>query len=108
MTHLDFTTPSEVTDSELSFGYRDSRLMPTMEIVPKEFQEVRTKWNDLFSKLFFKGSEGYVFTAKPGIDKTKAIRHLRALMRSWEPRHQHKEAACAWVMSLWFESIEQP
>lgn len=108
MTHLDFATPSEVTALELSFGYNNPKLMPTMEIVPKEFQDGHTKWNDIFSQLFFKGGAGYVLTEKPGIDKVKAITHLVALMRSWEPKHEHKEAACAWVMSLWFESIEKP
>ncbi len=48
------------------------------------------------------------FVSKPGIDETDAKRHLKAVLGSFAPKHEHKEAACAYLMSLWFEDVIIP
>jgi hypothetical protein len=35
-----------------------------------------------------------------------AMRHVQYCMRSFEPKHEHKEAGCAYLLSLWFDDIE--
>lgn len=41
--------------------------------------------------------------AKPGVDRLKAIRAIGAIMRSFEPKHEHKIAACGYLLSQWFD-----
>jgi len=41
--------------------------------------------------------------SKPGIDRKAAIRHIKAIMASYAPKHEHKEAGCAYLFALWFE-----
>lgn len=43
---------------------------------------------------------------KEGIDPQKALGHITAIMRSFEPEHGHKEAGCAYLCSLWFEEAD--
>jgi len=43
---------------------------------------------------------------KEGVDKDKAMRHIKAIMASWRPKHEDKEAACAFLFSEWFESAK--
>lgn len=35
----------------------------------------------------------------------KAFRHLAACQGSFEPKHEHKQAAVAWLASLWFGEV---
>lgn len=102
----DWSTPGVVSDTDVSFG-AGLGMFPTIAEIPDEFNMYsgdRTIWNKVFSEWFFKGMNAGVLVAKKGIDNTKAIRYLTALMRSWEPKHGHKEAAVAYLMSLWFET----
>ena len=55
---------------------------------------------------FFRGAKLGKLTPKNGIDAQAAIRHVRYCMGSWEPKHEHKEAGCAYLLSLWFDDIE--
>jgi len=41
---------------------------------------------------------------KEGIDVNMALRHLHAIQGSFEPKHEYKEAAVAYLASLWFET----
>jgi maltooligosyltrehalose synthase len=97
--------PKEVSGLDIAFGGDVKALMPPMETIPEEFRQNHTKWNRIFSEMFFFGAKDLNFTPKPGIDTLTAWRHVRAIMGSWEPQHEHKEAACAYLMSLWFEDI---
>ena len=42
---------------------------------------------------------------KQGISLSLALRHLGACLSSWEPKHEHKTAGVAYLMSLWFEDL---
>lgn len=103
--------PQEVEESNIVFGGARGpelkRLMPKYSLVPEKFQDHRgTPWNKLFNTMFFKElPEDTVFDSKDGIDPNKAFRHIKAVMKSWEPKHEHKEAAVAWLLSIWFKSV---
>lgn len=63
------------------------------------FLDGNTEYNSLFSRLFFKGGQ-VVF--KENLDeqfKKNAWQYLRAFMGSFEPKHEHKEAICALLLS---------
>ena len=99
--------PQKITDADALFGGQVDSLMPAYQDIPKEFRNGRTKWNDLFSDWFFEGlPAGTQFIPKAGIDKSEALRHIRTIMSSFKPDHNHKEACCAYLMSLWFDKID--
>lgn len=88
-----------VTDLDLAFGNIDH--LP--KEVPEEFYNGKTKWNDLFRKWFFSGIDINCIKPKEGVDVLLAVRVLQAIMRSYAPPHEHKEAGVAYLMSEWFE-----
>ena len=77
--------------------------LPAWNDIPEEFLRRKSKWCAVASRWFFEGlPEGYL-VAKPGIDGDKALAHLSTVLRSFEPKHEHKEAGAAYLLSLWFE-----
>ena len=107
--------PQEITEEFLAFPASVEALMPDRQDIPEEFsfQGVMngggTKWNKIVSEWFFKGlPKDTEFKPKDGIDAAMAIRHIGAIMHSFIPKHQHKEEACAYLLSLWFEDIVLP
>jgi len=99
----------EVTDPELAFGGRDlNKLMPAMQDIPRDYPD-RHKWTRFFSQVFTNGApKGTKMFPREGVDTGKALRHLRAIMVSYQPKHEHKEAACAYLLSQWFTGWEDP
>lgn len=89
--------------------------MPKYNTLPEEFQD----WHrqrphcEAISQWFAKGAklippdtieiEGARFKAKSGVDPEKALRAIKAVLGSWEPKHEHKIAACGYMLSEWFE-----
>lgn len=98
-----FNKPQEINSLDMAFGGDMKKLLPSMSEIPEEFQRGRTEWNKLFSTWFFRGLKSFDSKPKNGIDKDVAMRHVFAIMRSWDPQHEHKEAGCAYLLSLWFE-----
>lgn len=69
------------------------------EATERGFLDGNTPYNILFSKAFFNGGS---VTFKKDVDpsfKEKAWPYCRALMASFAPKHEHKEAVCAMLMS---------
>lgn len=103
-----FDQPHEVSDVLMAFPAMISDLMPKWDSIPKEFRNMNglTPWNQFVSDWFFTGwpaDRGLI--PLEGVDPDKAFRHLYVVMRSFEPKHEHKEAAVAWLMSRWFKEI---
>jgi len=94
-----------VTGLDVAFGPKDIKeYLPEYEKVPEKFKEGQTPQNKLFSKWFFAGlPNGDMLVAKPGISKREALAHIKVGMSSFEPKHEHKEAGCAYLLSEWFE-----
>lgn len=93
---------AEIDGVTAAFPTHVSHLMPKMSEIPEEFHRGRTVWNRLVSQWFFCGVKNLQLTPKDGIDKAAALRHVQTVMRSFEPKHEHKEAACAYLLSQWF------
>lgn len=85
------------------------RLMPKYKDIPDEFRRGgagANRWLNFQRDWFYGGVENLEATPKDGVDPTLAMRHLSAIQRSWQPKHQHKEAAVAYLASLWFDEIK--
>lgn len=91
----------EITDARIAFGCIDH--MPKYSEVPDEFKHGETKWNRLVSDMFFSGLSDLSLIPKEGVDPKKAFRAVQAILSSWEPKHEHKEAGAAFLLSEWFE-----
>jgi hypothetical protein len=46
------------------------------------------------------------FYPREGVDPEKAFRAIKATLGSFAPKHQHKEAAVAYMLSCWFAKVE--
>lgn len=103
--------PQEISDVTFAFpGSVEKEYMPEYKEIPEEFRDLnrKTVWNELFSKWFFSGLENDdIFIPKEGIDKKMALRHINTIMRSFQPKHEHKEASVAYLMSIWFQPIDE-
>ena len=97
--------PQEVDDMLIAFPAGIGHLMPKMEDIPLEFQKGHNKWHLFFNDYFFSGVDDLEFNRKEGIDSEMAWRHIQCIIGSYEPKHQHKEAAVAYLMSLWFDDV---
>lgn len=94
----------EVDDVTLAFPATVKHLMPNMKDIPEEFKQYNgTKWNKLVGQWFFNGLSKLELVPRPEVDANKDFRHIQAIMGSFEPKHEHKEAACAYLLSEWFE-----
>ena len=102
-------TPQEISDVTLAFPVKVLKLMPEYDSIPKEYRDMnsRNQWTEFQEKWFFQGLKGATITAKEGIDKKLALRHLSAIQGSFEPKHEHKRAAVAFLASQWFESWDE-
>ena len=99
--------PKKIDGAGLAFPTSVDGYLPKYSEVPDEFKHRRTEWNKVFSTWFYKGlPKGTQFIPKEGIDRDEAMRHIKYCMGSWEPKHEHKEAGVAYLMSLWFERVE--
>lgn len=99
--------PADISRIDMAFPAQVAHLMPAYDEIPKEFKQWHgNKWADLVAAWFFSGIEITEKRPKDGIEADKALRHVGTILRSFEPKHEHKEAACAYLLSLWFDDIQ--
>ena len=97
--------PAKLSALDVAFPASVEKLLPKWTDIPEEFRQERTHWNRIVSRWFFEGLRRPLpFTFKPGVDERDALNHLRACLGSFEPKHEHKEAGCAYLLSLWCDS----
>lgn len=96
----------ELSALEVAFPATVGHLMPPQADIPEEFKHGNTKWNKLFADWFYFGIKGAVWTPKEGVDQQMALRHIHAVMGSFEPKHEHKESAVAFLLSEWFDDVK--
>lgn len=100
-----FDQPADVTGIDMAFGGDMKKLLPAYQDVSKEYGYNSGKWScRLVCDWFFSGlksTEGLV--PREGINKTKALAHIKSILASFEPKHEHKQAACAYLLDKWFD-----
>lgn len=101
---MKFEKPNEnISSMDVAFGPKNlSDFLPSMKDIPKEFFDYTNKWNRYVSYIFGNGF-GEWPVAKPGIHFKQAAAHIKVIMGSWEPKHEHKLAGCGYLASLWLE-----
>lgn len=95
--------PIEVSDIEIAFPAHGLRLMPKREDMP----ETNERWNALAHALFSGTADELqllpsIFMVENNFEPETAWRHLRCVLGSYEPKHEHKMEAVAFLLSLWF------
>jgi hypothetical protein len=104
-----WSLPQVISDALYAYPATVKHLMPPYEEIPEEFHYISNKWVRIQQRWFFDGlPEKTYFKMKEGIEGDLALRHLSAIQRSFEPKHEHKEAAVAYLMSLWMDDVVFP
>lgn len=103
-----YARPQQVDDLTLAFPAVLGDLLPPLEVIPDDYPH-RREWLD-FQGKWFAGTlpSGSAMEPAEGIDPATAGRHLGAIQRSFEPKHEHKMAAVAWLASRWFVRVSTP
>lgn len=98
--------PVKVKDVDLAFGGNMQELLPKYDEIPKEFIDGTTKWDKYISDLFYGYINELSVEPKEGVDVNDALRHIKAILVSLNPKHEHKMAGCAYLLSEFFDEFE--
>lgn len=102
--------PIEIDDVLYAFPADVEFLMPAWEDIPDEYKNERHRLHGIVSNFIFTGqtSPTLRFSPRTDIDYQVSARHLSAVARSFQPKHQHKEAALTLLFDLWFPELGEP
>jgi hypothetical protein len=93
----------EMTAVDLAFS--NDEHLPKYDDVPDAFKRHNNPYAKFISDWFFGGrtkEDIDRLVPKPGVDKDKALKAIIAVLKSYGPKHEHKEAGCAYMLSEWF------
>ena len=78
--------------------------MPKFATLPEEFQRERHPACKFVETWFYRGVKVEDFpAARKGVDAIKARRAIGAVLRSFEPKHEHKIAGAGFLANEWFD-----
>lgn len=115
----DFDAPANVSDTMLAFPAMSGvpHLVPDISIIPRYFggSQEAEKPQDLDVRLYRGLVSEMLFGVVPrdrnalhgfhphpnGTDPNMAYRHIMALARTYDTKHEHKEAQLAWLLHKW-------
>jgi hypothetical protein len=95
--------PKVMSGVDMAFPATVSHLMPPYGEIPEEFKRMNGKWVDFFRDCFYTGVEDVQLIPMEGVDPKAAWTTLVCIRGSFEPKHEHKMAAFAYLCSLWFK-----
>jgi hypothetical protein len=96
-----FDKPNDVTNADIAFGPKSIReFLPAYDSLPDDFKRMNNEYCDFVSNWFYSGLKSKP-KSKDGIDLNKALGHLKTVLMSFEPKHEHKIAGAAWLASKW-------
>jgi hypothetical protein len=94
-----------LTKLDLIFSSNVMNMMPAYKDIPDDYPNCG-KYKRVVSLWFFKGTAGMVFIPRDGVKVVDALAHISMIMHSFEPKHEHKMAACAWLLNEWFSDVK--
>lgn len=100
--------PVAVTDLDLIFPGGVKHLMPPDIAEIRRVRSLDRTWKKFVDTWFFQGVDAKPLVPKPGIDKALALRHLRCIIGSFEPKHEDKVASIIYLLDEWFEPLDPP
>ena len=110
--------PKKLSNMDVGFGPDRNAggidsVLPKWSEIPEEFKALggsgsggARKYVKMCDDMFFKSLEVTKCVMKDGIERKDAQRHVRCILHSFEPQHEHKIAGAAYLMSKWFEVFE--
>ena len=99
---MDWSRPKTVPDVQFAFpAYIIGTLIPEWDDLPDEFRNRTSGYEELAGHACFNSVEIQPKVLRDGVDAKLANRQLNAIVRSLQPKHEHKEAAIAYLLSLW-------
>lgn len=105
----EWALPTPVSDVEVAFPAGALDLMPSREVCEAGLAALPdggAEWLRLQRVWFSRGlAAGVEFHMRPGVDGETAFRHLCCIQGSYAPKHEHKEAAVAYLASRWCEKV---
>mgnify|MGYP001231120150 CR=1 FL=1 len=96
----------DISPAMMAFPADVMGMMPAYKDIPDKYKHGNTPANDFVGTWFFSGLNDPKFYPREGVDADKALRHLSCILRSFEPKHEHKTAAVAFLLDEWFEKYE--
>ena len=98
--------PQPVDDVRTVFLADVTDLMVPRDEIPKEFFGSKHAAVTVVEEWFYHGlPKTTKIVPSTGIDKQTAIRHLKCILGSFQPEHNHKIATVAYLMSEWFDEF---
>ena len=101
---VDWTKPQPVSDVLFAFPANViGTLLPPEGEIPKELWDWNDFWHQMASQIFNFGTSKNIAWLRSGLEPAEVVRHTDAVLRSFQPKHQHKIAGVAYLLSLWFQ-----
>lgn len=94
----------DLNRADMVFG--EIRHLPPYNSIPDRFRGRSDPYAEFVSSWFFNGrTQGDMQRLKEreGVDRGKALVSIKAILASFQPKHEHKEAGCAYLLHEWFE-----
>lgn len=102
--HNSFWPIPELT--RLDLASRNIKHLPAYAIIPDRFKRSVDPYAQFISNWFFDGLKAddmARITPRQGVDRDRALVAIKAILGSFEPQHEHKEAGCAFLLHQWFD-----
>lgn len=95
--------PIDVEDVDLAFPSDGYTRLPD----PAIFRTADPRFVDFVETWFYEGVKGLHEKIRPkeGIDATKAIRHMKSVLGTWDTKHEDKMNGVAFLMQTWFDWV---
>jgi len=94
-----------MTRADMAFGNIDH--LPKSDDIPDEYwRHHGNAYVAYVSEWFYRGrtqSDIDRLKARDGIDRNAALAAIKAVLSSFEPKHEHKTAGAAFLLHEWFE-----
>ena len=106
---MKFDKPVEIDEITAVFASNIvGTLIPKRDDLPEEFRKSwhSNEWCTVASLWFAQGAKKSDFHPKEDIDLDKALRHVKVVLGSFEPSHEHKIGAAGYLMKQFFKKIE--
>ena len=100
-----FAQPKPVDDLRVTFPANVEDLMPGYEDIPDDFKGGANPYVKWQRRWFHHGLSKFP-DVREEVSKARVARHLAVIQKSFEPKHEHKEAAVAFLASLWIDESE--
>ena len=95
--------PYPFDEASIAFPADAMKHSPKFEEIPEIFQREEHSACDVANGLFLGTLSGVVsLRARGDIDPQIAWTHLSCIMRSFEPKHEHKMAIWGFLLNEWF------